>query len=648
MLRTVLALVVSLAFGSAAAAAQPLEAYGRLPAIEQVELSADGSRVAYIAVAGETRRLVVQELGGDVLASLGAGDHKVRGLQWAGPDHVIILVSLTESFPGSAGRAEQFNAIAVNLKTKGFATLLDADRSATGTRSGGRSGRVARLVMGTPVIGTHNGETAAYVRAFNLEGGTVDLFRVDLDTGKPQLHERATRNTSSLLIEPDGRLVARTEREGEGGKRWRLLLPAGGGWKVLREVEADPLETPGLAGFGRGDGRLLVSKQVDGAWRYVEVGPDGSESAPLDVAGREDAPFYDPYTRRPLGLTWIGDVREFQFFDPKREAAWRSIKRGFPGQQVTLQSWSRDFSKVVVGVDGHKESGAYYLIDVATKRGSEIGLAYPDVPPERVAEQKAVTYKAADGLDIPAYLTLPVGREAKNLPLVVLPHGGPEARDEPGFDWWSQALASRGYAVLQPNYRGSDGYGRKFVEASYGQWGKKMQTDLSDGVRWLAAQGTIDPKRVCIVGASYGGYAALAGATLDADVYRCAVSVAGVSDLPRMMLEEAGTGRTVNNAVRYWSRSMGATLKDREKLAAVSPARLASRAKGPVMLIHGRDDTVVPYSQTTLMVDALKQAGKPYELVTLNGEDHWLSRGETRLRMLAETVRFLEKHNPPN
>lgn len=231
----------------------------------------------------------------------------------------------------------------------------------------------------------------------------------------------------------------------------------------------------------------------------------------------------------------------------------------------------------------------------------------------------------------------------------MLPHGGPEGRDTLGFDWWSQALASRGYAVLQPNFRGSEGFGWDFIKAGFGEWGKKMQTDLSDGVRDLATQGIIDPKRVCIVGASYGGYAALAGATLDRGVYRCAVSVAGPSDLKKMLLSvrEAHNGQ-MSAAQRYWLRFMGADgIKDPD-LAAISPARLADKVDVPVLLIHGKDDTVVRYDQSQAMADALKKAGKPVTFVTLEGEDHWLSRGVTRLKMLTEAVAFVEKHNPPD
>ena len=261
-----------------------------------------------------------------------------------------------------------------------------------------------------------------------------------------------------------------------------------------------------------------------------------------------------------------------------------------------------------------------------------------------MAAVQSVSFKAQDGLALGGYLTLPNGRAARGLPLVVFPHGGPAVRDEPGFDWWAQAMASRGYAVLQVNYRGSDGFGTAFREAGFGEWGRKMQTDLSDGVRYLAAQGTIDPARVCIVGASYGGYAALAGATLEHGVYRCAVSVAGPSDLRHFVAWSLR--RHDLSTQRYWDRFMGAKGPDDTHLDDLSPADRIGAATPPILLIHGKDDTVVPFEQSQFMADALKRAGKPVEMVVLNHEDHWLSHGDTRLQMLQATMDFLAKNNP--
>jgi dipeptidyl aminopeptidase/acylaminoacyl peptidase len=186
----------------------------------------------------------------------------------------------------------------------------------------------------------------------------------------------------------------------------------------------------------------------------------------------------------------------------------------------------------------------------------------------------------------------------------------------------------------------------RFMQAGFGEWGRKMQSDLSDGVRYLAREGVVDPKRVCIVGASYGGYAALAGVTLESDVYRCSVSVAGLSDLPRFLKWVGNTKQAISG--RYWDRFMGATDPHDPALLAISPIEHVNSVAAPILLIHGRDDTVVPYEQSDVMLGALKRAGKSVQLVTMKHEDHWLSRSETRLQMLQATVDFLKANNPPN
>ena len=297
-------------------------------------------------------------------------------------------------------------------------------------------------------------------------------------------------------------------------------------------------------------------------------------------------------------------------------------------------------------VDSPSDGPAYALVNLATRDATWLGAEYNGVTLQDVAPQKPVRFKARDGLELTGYLTTPRGREPKALPLIVFPHGGPAARDTPGFDWWAQAMASRGYAVLQVNYRGSDGLGEPLLAAGYGQWGRKMQTDLSDGVRALAERGVIDPKRVCIVGASYGGYAALAGAAMDPGVYRCAASFGGLSDLGRFV--SWSRAKAGPEAFRYWTRFMGAESDRAAVLAEISPVAHVDKVTIPILLIHGKDDSVVPLEQSQIMADALRKAGKPVELVVEKGEDHWLSRGETRLAMLQATMAFLEKNNPPS
>jgi dipeptidyl aminopeptidase/acylaminoacyl peptidase len=211
------------------------------------------------------------------------------------------------------------------------------------------------------------------------------------------------------------------------------------------------------------------------------------------------------------------------------------------------------------------------------------------------------------------------------------------------FDWIAQAFASRGYAVFQPNFRGSTGHGADFELAGHGEWGRKMQSDISDGLADLARQGIVDPQRVCIVGASYGGYAALAGVTLQQGLYRCAVAIAGISDVARMV----ATDVSESGFDPLLKRALGEEVGTGRDLDAISPLRFVNRVTVPVMLIHGKDDTVVSPDQSKAMANALRKAGKSVEYVTLPGEDHWLSRGATRQAMLEAAVGFVTRNNPP-
>jgi len=386
-----------------------------------------------------------------------------------------------------------------------------------------------------------------------------------------------------------------------------------------------------------------------GAYSYRELSI-GSGAGPAGIDTSEMvSPVIDPATHLWIGETLRNDEKETTFFAPALQARWKGARKAFPNNIAHLESWSTDFNKLIVFTEGGDDSGTYWFVDIQKHSADPIGSPYPSVKSKDVGPVGMVEYRAADGLALHGVLTLPPGRPAKALPLVVLPHGGPEDRDYPSFDWWAQAYASRGYAVFQPNFRGSTGYGVQFRNAGLGEWGRKMQTDISDGVAELTKKGIVDPKRACIVGASYGGYAALAGVTVQQGLYRCAVAVAGVADLSDMLIQEHKEAAAPTSAsLRKWRAFMGVDSSSDSRLDPISPSVQAARADAPVLLIHGKDDTVVPLGQSETMERALRRAGKPVELVKMDNEDHWLSREETRMEMLKSAVAFVEKYNPAN
>jgi dipeptidyl aminopeptidase/acylaminoacyl peptidase len=621
----------------------PLSVYGRLPNIEQVEISPDGAKLAIAVTDGEKRMLMIHEAapGGKLITGMNFGSTKLRGLQWAGVDHVLITTSSTADVSGLTGpKREYLMTFDYNLVTKKQRLLLEGQENAM------------NVVLGTPVVRFIDGVPFAFAQGvyFVNNYGQNTLYKINLKTGATRrLDIGGSDDTDEWLVSPDGLPLAQSLYDEKQGA-WSLKIKADRGWTTATKT-VSKMGSQGLNGLGR-DGRSVLVWTYDEASDKTVLNEYALDGTRTTVPNSEK---FDGLIEAPDGsglvgaYSLVGDDRRYIFFDAELQAGWNAVIKAFPGEQVTLASWSANKRQIVVEVDSPTLGPAYALVDLDAKSARFLGDAYMGLTQAGVSERRPIKYKAADGLEITGYLTLPRGKDPKNLPLVVLPHGGPKARDTLAFDWWSQALASRGYAVLQPNFRGSDGFGWSFVKAGFGQWGKAMQTDLSDGVRHLAKQGIIDPKRVCIVGASYGGYAALAGATLDRGVYRCAASIAGLADLKRFLVDKnrlyAGSA---NSASRFWLEYMGADgLKDPD-LAALSPSRLADKVEIPLLLIHGKDDTVVPYVQSTLMADAMKKAGKPVELVTLPSEDHWLSRGATRLQMLTSVVGFLEKNNPPD
>jgi dipeptidyl aminopeptidase/acylaminoacyl peptidase len=353
--------------------------------------------------------------------------------------------------------------------------------------------------------------------------------------------------------------------------------------------------------------------------------------------------YNDPRSFQLTGYELDADTPKAVFFDSRRDKVMAAARRAFPNLNVSLVDANDAFSRLIVYTDGVGDPGTWWLVDIGTGKAVDLGVSYP-IDAADVGPMKMISYKAADGLDMAGVLTLPPGREPRNLPIVVFPHGGPSDRDYPTFHWWAQAFAAQGYAVFQPNFRGSTGYSAAFEKAGHGEWGRKMQTDISDGLAELVRRGIADPKRACIMGGSYGGYAALAGVTLQQGLYRCAVSVAGIGNLSALYSTEV-TQSAGNQTV---IRSLKAEIGSGRDLQAVSPIRFVDRADAPVLLIHGMDDTIVMFSQSSAMETALRNAGKPVELITLQGEDHNLSKSATRLAMLKAAVEFVQRYNPAN
>jgi len=622
--------------GTTKYAPPPLEAFGQLPSLEHVAVSSEGDRIAFVQQVRDERYLAVYSLADrSALTAFRVGGVKLRALEWVDADKLLLTNSVTRTVVELRGPRREWSMLQVCDLTRQACRRISLKSRGTMTMN---------VVWGRQSVRRIDGRAVLFANGVHVTDRTLPaVLRVDLDTLKTRPLVKGDADSEGWIVDEEGEVLAEL-RYREADWRWTVLARRD---DRLLEVAAgiSPVEMPEFVGLGS-DGRSLIVEFFEGGnpvWKQLDLA-SGDWTTPFDEGAARGYPLVDRLTHRVIGYADHARAR-YVFFDRELQSRWDSIVRAFGGARVTLESVSDDFTRVAVRVFGRGAAPKYHVVDWNTKKAELVGEPYAGV--RRAAEVRTIAYRAADGMEIPAILTLPPGREPRGLPLVVLAHGGPATVDVPDFDWWAQAIASRGYAVLQPNYRGSS-VDWAFLSAGFGQWGRRMQSDKSDGVRHLVAQGTVDAGRVCIVGASYGGYAALAGVTLESGVYRCAVAVAGISDPSRMLSwVNYARGQGNSRSMRWWQRFMGVSGPRDPALAAISPLARAAAVEAPVLLIHGRDDTVVPFEQSKIMANALRRASRPVELVTLRDEDHWLSRGETRLQMLQASIAFLEKHNPP-
>ncbi len=353
--------------------------------------------------------------------------------------------------------------------------------------------------------------------------------------------------------------------------------------------------------------------------------------------------FYDRKKQLLVSVSWDAEKAERYFFDKEWGEIQKELNKKFEGYQANIVGYDDARTQAIVWIGSDRMPAKYYLYNLKTKDYKEAANPHPWINEKQMSHVKPITYKSRDGLEIHGYLTLPVGVEPKNLPVVVNPHGGPWARDIWGYNNEVQFLANRGYAVLQMNFRGSTGYGRKFWEASFKEWGKKMQDDITDGVEWLKKQGIADSKRIAIYGASYGGYATLAGVTFTPDLYAAAVDYVGVSNMFTFM----------NTIPPYWKpyldqfHEMVGNPKDQKDsllLASISPALHADKIKTPLFVAQGANDPRVNKAESDQIVNSLKKRGINVEYMVKDDEGHGFHNQDNQYDFYGAMEKFLENH----
>jgi dipeptidyl aminopeptidase/acylaminoacyl peptidase len=380
-----------------------------------------------------------------------------------------------------------------------------------------------------------------------------------------------------------------------------------------------------------------------------KVGEPMFETPGYDVefsfSGHLAGTIWSERTKGVIGYNYVTEGPHTAWFVSEYEEKMAAVDDLLPGKSNHVRSMTADESCWLISSESDRAPALYYLYYPAEKKLKSFLSTRPWIDPEKMAPMFPIKYEARDGLLIHGYLTLPLGQKPQNLPLVVMPHGGPWARDVWGYDSLVQMLANRGYAVLQMNYRGSEGYGRAFTKAGQREIGGKIQDDIEDATRWAIKRKLADPKRIAIMGASYGGYSTLFGLGKNPDLYCCGISICGVSDWYSMY-------KTLDDpeyefARAHWIEQIGDPEKDEEKLKAISPLYFAGKITAPLLLIHGKDDRVVPIKQAKRMQSALANLGRKPETLYMAGETHGIHREEPRIVMYKAIEAFLAKHLGP-
>jgi dipeptidyl aminopeptidase/acylaminoacyl peptidase len=481
------------------------------------------------------------------------------------------------------------------------------------------------------------------------------LFKVDLETGRGEQMERPSEQVVGWWLDVDGNPVVRITASSGTIRLFRK--DAEGKWKKFASMRVKEMnERPDYDPVGPSD--------QPGKY-YVLAAPPGRDRVGLYLYDIEKEQFGEPVVENPtydlssarvsrdgkrvISHCYRAHVRICSFDDPGIEAHMKGVRKYFE-ESANVYTWesSEDGKSMILFVEGPRDPPSYYFYEVDKKNIQLIGIERKALDKLARPRSTVINYLTRDGKELSGYLTAPADSEPQGkLPLVLMPHGGPEARDSLEFDPWVQYLVARGYAVFQPNFRGSAGFGRKFAESGYGEWGRKMQDDLTDAVKALVNLGAVDPARVCIVGASYGGYAALAGAALTPDLYKCAVAIAGVSDLDDFIGWRKRNWGSDSEGYTYWLKAICDPDKDEQKLREVSPVSQADKIRIPVLLIHGDGDFVVPIAQSKAMKKALDKAGHKTELITLKDEGHSYWSADSEILAMSAVDNFLWQHLGP-
>ncbi|HEX5864331.1 MAG TPA: S9 family peptidase [Casimicrobiaceae bacterium] len=613
-----LGIVASSSAGAAEEAPIPVRDFFRHPERSNFRISPDGKTLAFLQPYERRMNIHVQPIaGGEAKRLTNETARDIPDHFWKGSDRLVYV----KDFGGD----ENFHVVAVNKDGSGLKDLTPFD----GVR--------AEII---DELRDYPDQLLVGLNKRNKE--VFDAYRLDLKTGELELIAENPGNITSWLADHAGNIRGAQTTDGVSTSF------------LYRDGASGPFKTVLTTSFRDSFSPLFFTFDNKSLYAASNLGRDKQAIVLVDPATAKEQKllFEHPdvdvdslsFSHKRKVLTTIGYVTwkpQRKFLDAETEKLFAALEKQLPGYEFGIQSMTDDEDRFVVAAYNDRTPGARYLYDAVANKLTKLGEIAPWLPEAKMARMKPIEFKSRDGLTINGYITLPNGKESKNLPVIVNPHGGPWARDVWGWNPEVQMLANRGYAVLQMNFRGSTGYGRSFWQASFKQWGLKMQDDITDGVNYLVKEGIADPKRVCIYGGSYGGYATLAGVTYTPDLYACAVDYVGVSNLFTFL----------NTIPPYWKpfldmmhEMVGEPEKDKALLTSTSPALNADKIKTPLFIAQGARDPRVNIDESNQMVKALKARGVDVPYMVKENEGHGFHNEENKFDFYEAMERFLAKY----
>ena len=565
----------------------------------------------------------------------------ITGIRWASKDYLLYYVKLFEKLEmgNSLEGVTVRRLLSYDMKTGKTALLMRNARSVVNTT------RIDSMLIDKPnkiqmAFTFVMGDVSRGNSRLTSEGeAKYIIYEVDLKSGKGKVKDTLQRSVFDGVHDAKGRRYAEILHN-EKTKTFKLDSLVNGRKTVFErtDVELWPFSFAGISASGR---ELVVHFDDGDRFGLHTISLIDGAITPFAIDGAAVGDVYlvdDPYTGQILAYRYTDDLPRRVYIDEKYAKVASGAKKALGADSVILMSWTQDRKLYVVKSIKWGRPDQYYLYDYEQSSLSPLGGEAPWLDNATLGSVLAISYQARDTVEIPAYLTLPPGKTESDgpFPLVLMPHGGPEARDTAEYDWLAQSVASQGFAVLQPNFRGSSGYGSAFRNAGFNQFGGKMVTDVIDGANYLVSQGVAKPGGYCSMGWSYGGYSSLMIGLLDGQNAKCLISINGVTS-PMEVIKD---GRSIN---AYWEQYMGDFYKTRRsEKREITPLDRASEYTQPILLIHGKEDTTVIYDQSQSLSEKVDTA----TLVSMPGDDHQMNNTASRRKIISESLAFLAEHHP--